>query len=257
MQLTKTSCTRHALSALPAVLLLFAVGATQADIIIPIENAGFQDTRVSSSDSTFKAVPDNNFTDGFGSTTLKDDSTTIYVPAWRPADNDNNVGSGVHNSVAGTSDFYSGDTTVDGGGPSENQVAVVFGQDMFNDLDTSYTLQTATYTLSALVGDRTNTGFNSGVNLVLQAGGTTLDETQTGISLTLVNPTPGNGAVVTWSDTITVDASSPLIGQTLTVGVISNGGGPVARRCSTILNSPAPSPSRRRYCCSASAGWRC
>ena len=212
--------------ALGAALTLGLAGTAQA-APITINNAGFQQLSPRGDTVNDFELGDNEFTENFGDTEAvvresdrnedvdgdgiqsPDRDVEVSVPGWRPVPGDSgaNGQSGTINKTSGNSDLFA---------DSNNLAGVLFGDDMFNDL--SATLEAGTYTLSALVGDRSDTSFGGG-NLILQADGTTLTPSSESAN------DPSDGGSTTWTDTITIGPGNANIGDPLTVGFTFGGGG--------------------------------
>jgi len=211
-----------------AALSVAAAPAVAAPITI--ENAGFQDLFTDSSESTSMVIgvgsnndpgtaenqfDDDEFSASFGDTQFRDrqgsdEWSPIFIPDWRPEgspDATSNTGVGVINNDSGNNTLFN---------DTDNVAGALFGNDMFNDL--SATLEAGTYTLSALVGDRSDTSFAGG-DLILQADVTTLTPDSES------NATPTDGGFTTWTDTITIGLGDSRIGQSLTVGFTFGSGG--------------------------------
>ena len=181
----------------------------EPDTYLAIDNAGFQKVFTDGTLPTPVAMPDADFTENFGDTQLKKAGTAVYVPAWRPAPGDDGASaqSGVFNNVAAVNDLFD---------DPDNDVGVVFGDAVKNELDASLT--EGTYVLSVLVGDRSDTGFAGG-DLFLQAGDITLDPAL------IRKPTPEEGGHTTWTSVFEIAADDPNLGETLTIGFAPGGGG--------------------------------
>jgi len=246
MRKSNTLCILAALSVAALVAAAPAVAAP-----ITIENAGFQDLFTDDTETTPMLIgdgtspaenqfDDNEFSASFGDTQFRDrqgddDWSPIFIPDWRP------LGSPTATSFTGVGVINQTSTVNTLFNDTDNVAGVLFGNDMFNDL--SATLEAGTYTLSALVGDRSDTSFAGG-DLILQADVTTLAPDSES------NAAPSNGGFTTWTDTITIGLGDSRIGQSLTVGFTFGGPGGQTLvddfsldSAPTVISTPAALPA--------------